>query len=366
MAEPAAARTVESTVQTTLPPEQTTRKFMAVSTPEPSATMPAMVDEGAPDASDPYADILGEADIHIAYGLYDEAARLLQEPLAKSPDRKDLHLKLLEVYFSANMPREFEAQAGKMRQAVSGTNDPDWEKVCIMGRQLCPDSALFTGGGGGTGIAPTADLDFTSMLAGAQGAAAAAPTPAPPPQPAPAAGSGAAGSLDLDLSGFNLGVGADTKTAPATPSATAKAPEAPAPAAADAGNTLDFNLEDFKFDAPTQAAAATAGTAPEQKDSGLDIDLTDFDMGAPDSTATPEAAKTTVDDIGGEVGIDDLLTPELESGAGQADTRLDLARAYMDMGEPAMAQSLLQEVIAQGNAAQKQEAKELLGRLGSV
>jgi FimV-like protein len=334
---------------------------MAVSTPEATATMPAMVDEGqAAAASDPYADILGEADIHIAYGLYDEAARLLQEPLAKSGDRKDLHLKLLEVYFSANMAKEFEAQAAKMRQVVSGTGDPDWEKVCIMGRQLCPDSTLFAGtGAGGEGITPTADLDITSMLAGAQ----AQGTPAAPPSPPPAAEpSPAAGTLDLDLSGFDLGVGADSGK-PAVAEPHKAAPAGPAPAAADVGNALDFNLEDFKLNTPAEAAPASTQAATTPTDTGLDIDLSDFDVGAPESPAASEPAKPA-EDAGGELAIDDLLSPELGAGEGQADTRLDLARAYMDMGEPAMAQSLLQEVIAQGNAIQKQEAKELLGRLG--
>jgi pilus assembly protein FimV len=353
-AEPAVARTVEATVQSTLPPEQTTRQFMAVSTPEPAPVMPAMVESAAPGANDPYADVLGEVDIHIAYGLYDEAARLLQDPLAKSPARKDLHLKLLEVYFSANMAREFEAQAGKLRALVPGAADPDWEKACIMGRQLCPDSTLFAGSAGAGGSLSTgADLDISSMMGGETLAptapaapatrTAAAGTAAPPPATeAPA-------SLDLDLSGFELGVGGAVDSAKA-------ATAAPAP---DTGNTLDFNLEDFKLDTAAPTAEPKPAPAAAQADSSLDIDLSDFDVG------TTETAGAPAPDKGGDVAIDDLLSPELEAGEGQADTRLDLARAYLDMGEPAMAQSLLQEVIAQGNAAQKQEAQELLGRIGT-
>jgi pilus assembly protein FimV len=351
--EPQAARTVETTLRATLPPEQTTRQFMAVSTPEPAPAMPTIEQGTGPAASDPYADILGEADIHIAYGLYDEAARLLQEPLAKSPERKDLHLKLLEVYFSANMAKDFEAQARKMRDVVSGTSDADWEKACIMGRQLCPESTLFAGdgGAGAASLGSTADLDFSSMM----GSTAQQPPPAA--QATPAATTAAA-ALDLDLSGFSLGAGADAATpAPAKPVETAK----PVPVA-EAGNTLDFDLGEFKLDTPAAPSPAPAQSVPAKDDSALEIDLTDFDIGTPDAAVSP----APVADKGSDVTIDELLTPELEAGEGQADTRLDLARAYMDMGEPAMAQSLLQEVITQGNASQKQEAKELLARLGPV
>jgi pilus assembly protein FimV len=44
-------------------------------------------------------------------------------------------------------------------------------------------------------------------------------------------------------------------------------------------------------------------------------------------------------------------------------TKLDLARAYMDMGDPEGARSILEEVLQEGNAAQKQEAQRLVASL---
>jgi pilus assembly protein FimV len=44
-------------------------------------------------------------------------------------------------------------------------------------------------------------------------------------------------------------------------------------------------------------------------------------------------------------------------------TRLDLARAYLDMGDAEGAHSMLDEVIAEGNQAQKDEARKLLSEL---
>ncbi|HQV21151.1 MAG TPA: FimV/HubP family polar landmark protein [Gordonia sp. (in: high G+C Gram-positive bacteria)] len=44
-------------------------------------------------------------------------------------------------------------------------------------------------------------------------------------------------------------------------------------------------------------------------------------------------------------------------------TKLDLARAYIDMGDPDGARSMLEEVIAEGNAGQRSEAEGLMATL---
>src|SRR6185437_11665454 len=52
--------------------------------------VPVAIDQGDP---------LAEADFHMAYGLYDQAAELVQNAIAREPQRRDLKLKLLEVFF---------------------------------------------------------------------------------------------------------------------------------------------------------------------------------------------------------------------------------------------------------------------------
>ena len=46
-------------------------------------------------------------------------------------------------------------------------------------------------------------------------------------------------------------------------------------------------------------------------------------------------------------------------------TKLDLARAYVDMGDPAGARSILEEVLDEGDEGQKQQAQQLLDTLPS-
>ena len=44
-------------------------------------------------------------------------------------------------------------------------------------------------------------------------------------------------------------------------------------------------------------------------------------------------------------------------------TKLDLARAYMDMGDPDGAKNILEEVLHEGSMTQKQEAQRLMESL---
>ena len=47
----------------------------------------------------------------------------------------------------------------------------------------------------------------------------------------------------------------------------------------------------------------------------------------------------------------------------EVSTKLDLARAYLDMGDHEGTRGILEEVIAEGNDEQKQEANELMAKL---
>ncbi len=83
----------------------------------------------------------------------------------------------------------------------------------------------------------------------------------------------------------------------------------------------------------------------------------DLDVG----TATvPDAAFAATQRLASE----DLALPDLEPVTmSEVGTKLDLARAYMDMGDPDGARNILEEVLSEGSAAQKQEAQRLMESL---
>ena len=75
-----------------------------------------------------------------------------------------------------------------------------------------------------------------------------------------------------------------------------------------------------------------------------------------------EAAKSAVPDIDeSELGDDDDF--DFLAGTDEAATKLDLARAYIEMGDSEGARDILEEVALEGNDEQKAEAQELLKNL---
>ncbi len=105
-----------------------------------------------------------------------------------------------------------------------------------------------------------------------------------------------------------------------------------------------------------QPADETGATSIVKK---LDFSSIDLDVGPAADDA--DKAPTVRDQMATEQmpQLSDL-EPVTMSEVG---TKLDLARAYMDMGDPDGARNILQEVLAEGSASQKQEARRLIDSL---
>ena len=107
-------------------------------------------------------DPLAEADFHMAYGLYDQAADLVRIALEREPDRRDLKLKLLEIYFVWGNKELFLQTAKELDESRDRAPAGEWDKIVIMGKQICPDAPLFaksTGGGMGAGALVDLNLE---------------------------------------------------------------------------------------------------------------------------------------------------------------------------------------------------------------
>ena len=106
-------------------------------------------------------DPLAEADFHMAYGLYDQAADLIRIAINREPGRRDLKLKLLEVFFVWGNKEQFLQTARELAESRAEAAPGEWEKILIMGKQLAPDDALFSGAGAVSGAtAGGVDLDL--------------------------------------------------------------------------------------------------------------------------------------------------------------------------------------------------------------
>ncbi len=106
----------------------------------------------------------------------------------------------------------------------------------------------------------------------------------------------------------------------------------------------------------TNGSGGHAGQGHAHAGGGHANDL-DLDVGA---ATVPDTAFTATQKLSSE----DLALPDLEPVTmSEVGTKLDLARAYMDMGDPEGARNILEEVMSEGSLAQKQEAQRLIESL---
>jgi pilus assembly protein FimV len=90
-------------------------------------------------------------------------------------------------------------------------------------------------------------------------------------------------------------------------------------------------------------------------------------------TNLPAEEKAKADEASGEFNIDSLdigddaglgeVSIEGGDAGSEIDTKLDLARAYIDMGDPDGAKNILDEVVQDGNEQQQAEARKLLAQI---
>ncbi|MDP2830035.1 MAG: FimV/HubP family polar landmark protein [Sulfuricellaceae bacterium] len=114
---------------------------------------------------------------------------------------------------------------------------------------------------------------------------------------------------------------------------------------------LDFNFEVDTLEVPASEVsfaepAEDTVSMPALDLSGIDLELNEA------SEASPEASS-----------LDSPALPELaayEGDEAQTATKLDLARAYVEMGDKDGAKEILEEVLKEGNAQQQADANQLL------
>ena len=105
-------------------------------------------------------DPLAEADFHMAYGLYDQAADLVRIALEREPERRDLRMKLLEIYFVWGNKDAFLQTAKQLEATRDRAPAGEWDKIVIMGKQICPDEPMFSGSAAGSGRGAGALVDL--------------------------------------------------------------------------------------------------------------------------------------------------------------------------------------------------------------
>ncbi len=304
-------------------------------------------------------DPIAEADVYMAYGRDAQAEEILKEALAKDASRTAVHAKLLEIYANRKDAKSFEQTALKLKGLTNGSG-PDWDKAAALGRTIDPANGLYSGSGAAAAPVPEAPAAAPMLDFDLGSAAAQAATPDISLDETTAKESSAS-AVDFDLGAATQPPKADTDF---TPEGTLIMDEKPA----DTSAGLDFDLG-LPSEEKTPPATPAAQPAAAADSSGLDFDF-NLDMGGGEQKgagAPAQPAATTMDLSAISL---DLGSPESSAPAGGGDpkwqevaTKLDLAKAYEEMGDKDGARELLNEVMKDGDSAQKGQAQQLLAKL---
>lgn len=367
------------------------------------------------------SDPLAEADIYIAYGRFNQAAELLQGALDREPQRADLRLKLMEVYAELGDREAFARQEAELREIGGAGSDIERLKAKYPAMALA-GSAGLAGAAAATQLddlnlddldlgndnepvsSPAAeadgfdmdlDLDSLGLTLDEQTPGEVAMNGFDDPAPAQSQ------SLDNEPMSFDQALAMNT-------AGTESASEL---------DELSFELDDLEsleprsveqpladdFDFELADETPSRGEQAAALNDGFDFDLLeeraieptgsdslpdDFDLafGAPAETVTAqpdhlaeelEAVEEELGQIADELESREALNssePALDLPADddfdfiadtdETATKLDLAKAYIDMGDAEGARDILDEVMSEGSDTQQQEARDMLARLG--
>jgi len=350
-------------------------------------------------------DVLDKAQSHINAGRLNQAAALLEEGVSLEPQRSDLRLKLMEVY---GQQGDRDAFVGQERQLVA--NGDNFAKVEELKSRFPAMAVVAASGLAAAAVAAELDAQYVKDLLLDE---PEAPAPAPveddldsafdlslddldnitPAEPALVVEPEAPVELDEfpadddlsfesvlqqqtdikenldDLSDFDLDLDLGAE------------PAAPAVDLADDDFLLD--LDEGVKDLPPVEAPVVADVPQDDLELPADFDLSLADEMDSNPAAEPDAFAAELDDVNAELDRlsqsiaeptfteadamkgDDLGEDDFDflAGTDEAATKLDLAQAYIDMGDSDGARDILNEVLTEGDEKQRGEAKDMLSSL---
>jgi len=371
-------------------------------------------------------DALAEADIYIAYGRYPQARDLLRKAIANDPLNAAFRLKLLEVCAETLDQREFQQQYADLlvlgdndtvqqaeRIVDSFADGEAWREnlppTALTAGQLeavaersarrdlaqddAPWAAELADGSIASEIGETDVNPFLSDIDEPQSAADEAAAMAALDQFANTGDPDTLDTIDLDLPDLDELTRVDDEPTGSRPDpAVAKQTNTEGPLeldlTADLGEPLQNQFQELSIDT-------------EQADFDLDLSLDPLDdsflLGETATGSTPAVlgTDTTQADPGRELGSEPILQPDQRAAPGdptgaaatvpplttdrllaaddqepifavggdEAAAKMDLARAFIDIGEHDGARQLLEEVLQDGSEAQREEAAALMEQL---
>lgn len=317
----------------------------------------------------------GEADIYLSLGNYRQAENILRKAIESDPQNSSLWLKLLEVHVSANDTAAFERD----RIALAKLNDSHADE-----RALALESELLSGKTDEFDVVAEGQAGISAETSDSSADSADFENP----------------TLDYDLGDVSANVSPVDMDYPKNDEEDTSSPED-----RDLNEVDLFSSETASAEEDVTPASLTSPTATgdAHQDFDLDLDLDDMDIGALSTEidesmldiefdeedpalaedgreAAENSADTATSDDQGfplettEVSIIESAEPQVEGDGfdslasvedsfgedDESDTKLILAEAYVDMGDPENARELLEEVLQNGTEEQRAKANSIL------
>ncbi|WP_428354132.1 FimV/HubP family polar landmark protein [Methyloprofundus sp.] len=308
-----------------------------------------------------------EADVYLAYGRYQQAEELMRQAIADSPEKDEYKLKLLEVFYASENETDFEQYASELATAGKQTDINFWVKVSEMGSEIIPDSALFSRGN------RESEATFEATDVASDDYLNAATSIAPDDVKSVTEVMSKMGSEITQSSGPDLDTSLTSRPIEETKGQDITGNAAKPNIAHDIEN-LDFDLskfeptdahdekllddlETFDFNSDAMGAAmaaseeASTASSAENDDFQFDFDFDDIPELQKPETTSPVKTDKIDSEVSDLTDMDEL------------ETKIDLAKAYIDMGDLDAARTIAQEVLEQGSDAQKLEAQAIINLL---
>lgn len=329
-------------------------------------------------------DTISEADVYLAYGLHGQAEELLNKAIEGNPNNEAYVSKLLQTHHAQNNAEGYRQTAEQYHARFGGSANPAWGQIAAMGLELSPGDSLYSSAqesisavGGGT-QSDTLEFDETEL---------------PTKLRSDDVDLNATGSISRDFSAGEDAVDFDQQDADLLDQSLDPAfafNEGDLEATGDfsqIANELATENEDGSLEFPGLETTGTAanetldkvlpeidepltldeldGLGESVDDLTLDLDQLSGDLDL-DSAELLNADLSDLD-IPELTAENDLLNDgtggELDSSGDEMETMMDLAKAYIDMGDKDSASSALGEIVKSGSPEQVTEAETLLRKI---
>lgn len=277
---------------------------------EPTSSRDSFLNKDKMTFDDAPSDPISEADVLIARGKMTEANKILEKALSQEPNNDELRVKYMEILASQkNSVKFYELKEG-------------------LSKGFDHDSKL------GLKVASLASL-------------------VEPAKPAEPVGK-LSGVLPDEDDVFGFDQQDDGKEVNVDLSAELETAEEPEVDTTSAKDSLDFDLSDFEKEVEETANKERLESKSVADNSDSEDAAIDFALDSDDEEKVTQESDS--------LSLEPVSEQESDVNVDEVQTKLELAKAYLEMGDEDSAKDILQEVQKEGNSAQSEEASKLLAK----